>query len=552
MSRVMIFDAATATVAATTMPPGEFQPHLRTSENELCWIRETPEGAKKLVYGSLIVPDNSITMLVEVPYTKDDDVKKLTRPENDVLIDAIFNGSKAITALELMTKTVESKEKEVADKQKEMDKQAKKHATSLSTQKRKAQDAETSAKAARLEADSAKSQVGALSKQQEDLERDFETYKSTVSTTGAGSSSSASKATVDGIYKSLMNKLYDALVAKVPPPAPKKKLPAAAASAHPARGDVVFEFEDDHGNWAAITDSTAIDNYSDLYDAQVAAVTTGTASQLVTASFRMGSYDYQVDIDPSAVTAPALFHYFQTNTSTSKKRRVRCCPSSAPSGAAATDKTQKQKQLDALCGPEFTTTVSKIDAEAMILKHSFEGAPYVSSDAELKGLLAKLGNLFAEYAHHTTKFVYDPAKCEPLVKPFQLRQALALAAGKGVNHCRLVIHGTKNEGLTAMRKDPIGLDMTYCRTSCRYGKANYVATTYDAPEGQGYNGTGVRGKVVLCILMSPHYRIDTQEPSPMYAYQFCSRDKLSNGRNIEDAIAVFGNSHLIPLGILSP
>ena len=69
----MIFDAATATVSATTMPPGEFQPHLRTSENELCWIRETPEGTKKLVYGSLIVPDNSITMLVEVPYTKDDE-----------------------------------------------------------------------------------------------------------------------------------------------------------------------------------------------------------------------------------------------------------------------------------------------------------------------------------------------------------------------------------------------------------------------------------------------------------------------------------------------
>lgn len=552
MSRVLVFDTTTNLVAPSAMPPGEFQPHLRTAEHELCWARIHPDGSKSIVYGSLIVPENSITVLVQAPYVSDADVRTWTRPANDALIDAIFQGSQAIANLGEKEALLAAKDERMVAQQKEMDKLQKKHTTALATHKRKLQAAESSAKSAKSEADTAKTQAASLAKQHAELEEGFESYKASVASLGG--SSSAGLMAIEALYKKLIEDVMGALRAKAPPPQKKKKASASAPSTTnrpPPRDQVVFEFEDDNLNWVPIQDASAIDAFAELYEAQVDAQTNGTVPHTVVKQFRMQSYAYEASWDSTAppATAPALFAFVQHNTSTQKKRKVRCI--AAPSDGDPVTQTQKQKQLTALCGPEFTHHVSKIDAERMLLQYALDGLPTTSDDAELKALLAAAGNLIAEFAHYTTKFSYSPSHCEPLLKPFQLKQALMLAATKGMNHCRFVIHGTKTGALDEIRKDPIGLDLTYCRTSCRYGKANYVATTFDAPEGQGYNGTGVPGKMLLMLLFSPHARLDTQEPSPMWAYHFCARDRI-NGRSIDDAIAVFGNANLLPLGIISP
>ena len=535
MSRVLLYDAPTSRVSVVSMPPGEFLPHLRSKEGDLMWRFMEPDGSASVIYGSLVVPDNAVCVLIKTPYTTDEEARKLERPPNEVLLEAMFQNSKDANMLGTVQQKADTLENDLK-------KARQTHKTHLASSKRKASELEAATKAAKQEAQESARKASELQTEHNELAANYETLRANKGASASSSSGKSSLLDCEQLYIQLMNKVKTDLIAAVPPPAPPSTTAAATTPAAPTqRHEIALQFEDDSGNWQTCTTPAFVSAFGDLFEKLFTATT-----------FTMGQYTYDAALDAATTpVAPAIAHFFQTNQATSKQRKVRAVPLAtlAPTATSSSGAADSVK-LEAIAGPNFPTHLSKYEAQRYLGAYALDGVARTSKSTEFKGLLAELGNIFSDYCQYHTKYTYDPKKCEPLIKPCQLFQALHLIATKGIKYARLVVHGTKTSGYKAVSQDLIGLDLTYCRTSCRYGKANYVALTHDAPEGQGYNG-GTRGQCVLLLLLSPHARLDTSEPAAFTSYQFCCSHRL-NGNQVQDAVAVFSNNYLLPLGIISP
>jgi len=575
-SVVLLFDREQSRVTHTEMPPGPLAGAHRTADGDLVWYDQewyddfraqndasaNPADAAdvRVVFGSIVMPDHALCFLTRATVTDMDVVSSLRRPSQAEVMEHLVHAQMRAAHFESA----------LSDTNEALRKARSTHATYKSNKKR--------------EVDGLKTTVADMSNKLQKVDEDkaeaeaqFESDKAKLHSridelSTAGGSSSKALTHVGELYVQIMERAAADLQRALPkPPAaskPSKKKAAAAAAAAatlPSADSVEFYWRDDSGRWLINTDPGYVDAFREVYS-HWATAQSCTDGFKVDFTMMNNGYDYEAFVlDPSGgTTLPHMqsgdvVEMVQHNTQTGRKRNVVARPSSGASShgpssdtTSAYAKRLRQSQIGALCGPTFPSALAPKEAEVYTGIYDFEAAPqtrgFECEDAFAQAL-STLANLFAQCSQ--TSFAFEPSGCEPLVKPFQMRNVLHLVATKGVTHFRLVAHASSDYSFDKIRGDGIGLDLTYCRTTCRYGKANYVANTYDAGELQRFNSTGVPGKTMLLLLFSPHARHDTSEPAAFQSYNFAATLKIGS-RQVDDAYAVFGNSYLLPLGIVTP
>lgn len=337
---------------------------------------------------------------------------------------------------------------------------------------------------------------------------------------------------------------------------------------------ITYEFEGDGGSWVENADPVWTSEYEKAWKGKVK----------LPHAYSYNGHSHEIDASTAQPDSSGheVARFIQTNTSTKRVREVRICVTTQTVTASTLTKkaqaAQETDRLTLLAGEEFFLQYDSaktaqlksydLDCHTHTLRRDgtttcFNGetiAP-LSPLADIVALVddtTRLMQYICDFSGTVFDFKYDPAKTKMLIKPLQARNIVALITSGKATHARPVVHGTSDEGLALVEQDDKGLDLMFSNPNCRYGSANYVATTMHAPEGgrvghTGYNTSSVPGQVVLLVLFSPRASwTQTSKMSPMHAYNFICSSRDTRKNHIMDAIAVKDNGFLLPIAILSP
>lgn len=578
MARVLEYDASAQSISTTGMPPGTMLPH-RTHEGDTVWLRDDGEGARSLVFGNLVVSDNSLTVLTRHAVAHDDDsdletiVATLCRPR---MIDVIT----AIVSQETTAHRADAHRQDYDRVAQQLRRTQQTHTNYKSVTKRKVEHL-------RSDVQAAEQSKRSTERERDEWERKTATLqKSLEQTTQAlqnGTGAASAKQPVDGVYEELMRMLVADLEGHV-----ANTVAGSEASSKKSKNkrrlpaDLQVLFLDDNGMWCPITDERCVGHFlalhayiagidpkndftcNSVYNAANVAKDIFSQMKSSTLSFTMGQYAYEAsEIDVAHMPSDSIKNtlsnsqhiYMQHNTNTGKKRAIAVCPLLASSSSSSSQGDAVMlKKIEALADGECRVHPTDEMLTNLVDNVDFDAPPSTSTSDALQTLLQSLGNLFADYSGFPS-FAIDKKKCTALLKPFHLRAALhtlhCWTRENEKGYMRLCAHASSETNLATIAADPVGLDLTYCRTQCRYGKANYVGLTYHAGEVNSFNQTGTPGKTMLAILISKHRNLGAT-PSPLLPYNFACTTRIKRNEEVQDAVAVFGNNYIIPLGIVSP
>lgn len=314
----------------------------------------------------------------------------------------------------------------------------------------------------------------------------------------------------------------------------------------------VFKFQDNDGSWkpvfSEINDVLTIFNSNATpngitfpHGAKLLPRTSGGAYVV---EVPYGEFNYLFTMTSAGFT--------QQNKDTGASRLIKKFTSNAP-GPSGGDPSELEAKaaLDVVAGSVFPSTVPveintwKFDASADSVR--------LSDDPQLKDLCATLATTTAKFTNY--EFKYDPAKTEIMIKPTQL-QTIISQMQSTAKFMRVVFHATDITTIQKIKNDARGVDIATGSTSCRYGKSIYLGTTLCPGEVCGHNKTRVKGKTIMCLLVSPYKDPMTNkgETSFIFYSYACMLKKASGNYNeyYNDAIAMFDQSFLLPLAVVSP
>ena len=537
-------ETAPARIETIQMPLGSLTCE-KTVEGDCVWLRNTHRpGVADVVFGSLKIPAGSPPVFYAVDHDTwssclNKDVTLLRRPSMSEVM--------RVFADYVSDTTAGSKRKLVTEAHEEKQLALEEENAFLRAKLQKMEDDEedaplvqraaTSAVASAVVAPMATAQVVAT------REDSFKVFNAFITTTLLA-------------FESADAKIVSEHAPKKTNKASKKKKVAAYA----------YQFVDDTGKWTITTDAQFAAVYKDIYDQQ----------HKLPHKYRFNSFNYEASDTTSTANSHGpekeLARYEQHNLETGKKRLVRIIedpasdPASASTTPAALKKAEKAARLTFVAGDTFPCTAAASTVVAQQLaSYNYDlddrvilyGGASLTEQATIERTTL-LMQLFNDFCGES--FKYDPAKTELLFKPNQLRNVLSLIVAGKATHWRPVVHATSNAGLQKIRDDAVGLDFSYSSTGCRFGSANYVATTLDASEGRNgqsrFNSTGVNGKVVLALFFCPRETLSngvSSMPTPwLTAYNFASNARDDKNKQIQDAVAVSHNNCLLPIAIVSP
>ena len=552
---IVLYHAEKNMVAFIDMPLGRFVIGKKTADGDCVWKRDPPDGVGTtlIVYGSQTVPDDALIVFYCVDDTTPPmkDYSHLVRPHMSKVTLALASGQMGMTDAVGAAKQITNEEMHDAKAINKV------KADLIARHKRKSdKDAavlEAEKKARVDEVQKLQSQIMSEQSARQVAEGKVTQLQGTITSMQPAANGKASKKLqIDDIYTGLTRMCIDDITAYINSNgtissalsgatngtvSSKTKSKKTSSSSSSSSVPQVFEWLDDNGHWVSNTDSVFVNAFNQV------------DSSKATHSYTYMNYPYEARTtteDPKKHSANALFT--QYNTQTSKSRLVRMIDDPAH----ASSMSSKTLELTALAGTAFITTVSKVQGSQWLSLHDFESSwdHSIGTDSKCIDAITELATLFSKCSQY--KFKYDKTKTKPLIKPRQLHSVVQLIASGKAPYIKVCCHCAGDDSITKIVDDPIGLDITYCNQSCRYGKANYIGLTNDAGERNGYNRTSVKGKTVLCLLLGPTNMMSSSDQLPYMPYNFACTERDAKNVPFMDAIAVFSNTHLLPLAVVSP
>ena len=316
----------------------------------------------------------------------------------------------------------------------------------------------------------------------------------------------------------------------------KRKCTAKSKAASSFVRKRVFRFEQSPGQWVNVHAqiSEILNAYLDGKELPHKALIN---IQCVIEVFVNGfQYEFRANADNT---------FTQENKETGVQRTIK--EIDEPSKAMSFYNLKKNTELDVVAGTEFQSKVS-----TDVLSWRFDDMKdkvRISTNPELIDLCTDIATDFAQYTSYD--LMYDRRKTEPLIKPTQLQTVMSQVRA-GARYTRIVFHATSEQVLDSIRSDARGIDISTGNRNCRYGKAIYVGTTLCSGEKKGHNTTNTPGKTVMCLLVSFEKDPSLKMGSFIfYSYggQLC---KSGSYESYKDAIALYDQSIILPLAIVSP
>lgn len=589
MSRILSFDVSSCSISTVATPPGIMQ-SMRTRDGDNVWIRkvDASEGHlydREMYIGSISASDSALTFVSCIRVYPGEDaadvVAEFTRPPLHKVIEAIVhNEKKTVETEEQRDEAVDhvhSLEEDLSTAQTQLKKSQTTHEQYKRNNRRKIDELNNSVREVKRSKSDVEQRVEQLDAEAERLRQQLAAASAArMSAKASGAAGSQPVVSVASVYERIMTALCDAYAARI------SRVSSTA-------GTMQLSFVNDSDALTEVTDevciatvmalATAVANWkcgtsvcvssvkilcptdSCLNRAKQVNVPPFQSEATASVEFHMAGYKYELSkveghtadfssqyLSTHAALATLGPHtvYVQYNTQTKKKRLL------VVHKAIVSAETRL-----VLAGAEFPCALPLSDVQAMVESNCpFDDTATRCDDPALRQLLATLGQTFATHSGNVaSRIKITPASVVPLLKPRQLLMCLLQMKNwcekseEGGVYMRLVAHASTKECLSLMETDATGLDIAYCQTGCRQGNGNYVATTYDAGESRGYNKTGIRGKTLLCAFLSDKKTLDVDGRTFHFAYNFACNARAS-GRLVDDAICIYGNQYLLPLGII--
>ena len=252
--------------------------------------------------------------------------------------------------------------------------------------------------------------------------------------------------------------------------------------------DGEFEFLDNAGQWATITDSCASSALLRLIDGHEQEVKYSIGghnyvSKLITHT------DYEIvqkNLDPQYLT----------------ERYIRVS-SKHLSSKALGKKVSDHKANKVLFGDSSIKLLPSF-LKKMLSGYNFHHLEMYEPCAEL----ASLGTLFSSLA---SGFTYCSLKSELWLKPIALCTWLNIANARGYTHCRIVMHGGDTITYNGVKHDPLGFDMRHAGKNGKahgdglyFGLSDHVTVGYNRSSGYPA-GTAILGLILTYESISNHH-----------------------------------------------